>query len=543
LLALGINKGDKIASVSNNRYEWNFLDMGMLQIGVVHVPLYPTISETDYKFILNDAEVKMIVLSDETLFQKINPLIQNLPQIKIYTFNEVAGAKNFSEIIALGKQQLNTKKIEQIKAEIKAAELATLIYTSGTTGTPKGVMLSHANIMSNVIAVEHFPPVDQTCKALSFLPLNHVYERMLTYLYMYLGVSVYYAESIDTIGENLKEIKPEIFSTVPRLLEKVYDRIVGMGSKLKGIKKVMFFWALRLGEKYELNRKNGGWYEFQLKIANKFVFSKWREALGGKMRAMVSGSAALQPRLARIFWAARLYVLEGYGLTETSPVIAVNTLEPGNAKFGTVGPLIKEVQVKIAPDGEILIKGPNVMLGYYKKPALTAEAIDAEGWFHTGDIGMLEDGKFLKITDRKKEMFKTSGGKYIAPQPIENAFKESRFIEQIMVVGEGQKFAAALIVPSFSFLKDWCGRKNIPFSTHEEMIKNTEVLERIKKEVGQLNQRFGHVEQIKKFELLPQEWTINNGELTPTLKLKRKFITTKYQYLIDKMYKNDSTNS
>ncbi|HVA98483.1 MAG TPA: AMP-binding protein, partial [Bacteroidia bacterium] len=377
---------------------------------------------------------------------------------------------------------------------------------------------------------------DSTAKALSFLPINHVYERMLTYLYMYLGVSIYYAESIDKIADNLKEIKPEVFSTVPRLLEKVFDKIVATGSELRGIKKALFYWSLNLGLRYELNGKNGWWYELQLSIANKLVFSKWRAALGGNIKAIVSGSAPLQPRLARVFWAAKIIVLEGYGLTETSPVISVNTTEKGDAKFGTVGPIIKDVEVKIAEDGEILVKGPNVMLGYYKRQDLTDEVIDKEGWFHTGDIGLVEDGKYLKITDRKKELLKTSGGKYIAPQPIENKCKESHFIEQLIVVGDGQKFAGAIVMPAFQYLKEWCLVKNIPYTSNEEIIKNPLVIGRFQKEIDKLNPNFGHVEQIKKFELIADEWTVNTGELTPTLKLKRKVILAKYKDLIDKMY-------
>ncbi|MEO6883088.1 MAG: long-chain fatty acid--CoA ligase [Bacteroidia bacterium] len=537
LLQAGIKAGDKIATISNNRYEWNFLDMGMLQIGAIHVPIYPTISEADYRFILNDAEVKLVFVSSEELFLKIKNIASEIPTINnLFTFDSVIGAKSWTEILEAGKKVFSTTNLNALKAAVKPDDIATLIYTSGTTGTPKGVILSHKNIMSNVIAVEDLPPIDNQAKALSFLPINHVYERMLTYLYMYLGVSIYYAESIDKLIDNIKEVKPEVFSTVPRLLEKIYEKIVATGSGLKGIKKIIFFWALNLGLRYELDGKNGWWYAYQLSIANKLVFSKWREALGGNVRAIVSGSAPLQPRLARVFWAAKIIVLEGYGLTETSPVISVNTTAKGGAKFGTVGPIIKDVEVKIAADGEILVKGPNVMLGYYKRPDLTVEVIDSEGWFHTGDIGLLEDGKYLKITDRKKELLKTSGGKYIAPQPIENKFKESHFMEQIMVVGDGQKFAGALVIPAFPYLKEWCNRKNIPYTSNAEMIKNPLVIARFKKEIGIMNPNFGHVEQIKEFALIADEWSVNTGELTPTLKLKRKFILAKYKNLMDKMY-------
>ncbi|HWZ23035.1 MAG TPA: AMP-dependent synthetase/ligase, partial [Cytophagaceae bacterium] len=411
-----------------------------------------------------------------------------------------------------------------------------LIYTSGTTGTPKGVMMTHTNIMSNYKACVPLMPVNNTHRALSFLPLCHIYERMLSYLYMSVGVSIYYAESMDTIGENLKEVKPHMFTTVPRLLEKVYDRIVAKGSEQTGLKKMLFFWALNLGLKYNIQGGNGFFYDIQLAIANKLIFSKWREALGGNIKAIVSGSAPLQPRLARVFWAAQIPVMEGYGLTETSPVITVNRCQPAENRIGTVGPLISGVEVKIAADGEILTKGPNVMKGYYKRPDLTKEAIDADGWFHTGDIGEFTEGIFLKITDRKKEMFKTSGGKYVAPQLIENKFKESKFIEQIMVVGDGQKFPGALIVPAFDVLRKWSAMKNIHYTDDAEMIKNSVIIERIQKEVNELNEHFAQYEKIKKFVLMPRLWTINDGELTPTLKVKRKIINTKNKDLIEGMY-------
>ncbi|MCK6650696.1 MAG: AMP-dependent synthetase/ligase, partial [Bacteroidia bacterium] len=414
--------------------------------------------------------------------------------------------------------------------------LLTILYTSGTTGNPKGVMLSHHNLISNSLASQNLCPFQSHWKALSFLPLNHVYERMLTTLYMYLGISIYYAESIETIGDNLKEVKPEVFSTVPRLLEKVYDKIVAKGADLTGIKKKLFFWALDLGLAYELNGANGWWYEMQLKLANKLIFSKWREALGGNIFAVVSGGAALQPRLARVFNSAQITVLEGYGLTETSPVIAVNNFLPNGIKFGTVGPVIDGVTVKIAEDGEILVKGPNVMLGYYNRPDATAEVIDSEGWFHTGDIGMFEENRFLKITDRKKEIFKTSGGKYIAPVMIENKLKESPFIEQAMVIGENQKYASALIVPAFAFLKEYCQRKNIPFTSNEELIKNEQIKARIIREVEKVNEHLAQYEKIKNPQLLAREWSIDKGEMTPKLSLKRKVIMAANKELVDKIY-------
>jgi long-chain acyl-CoA synthetase len=537
LLSLGIQPGDRIANISNNRPEWNIADMGMLQIGVIHVPIYPTISETDYKYILNDAGVKLVFVSDKDLCLKIQGILKDVPSIQaVYSFDKLAECPHWTEITNLGIQYPCIEKLATTKSAINEYDLATLVYTSGTTGKPKGVMLSHKNIVSNVLASQRLAPLTATDKALSFLPLCHTYERMLTYLYMSMGVSIYYAESIEKISDNLKEVKPAVFTTVPRLLEKVFDKIMAKGKDLTGIKKGLFFWALNLGLKYELRGANGWWYELQLKLANKLIFNKWREALGGNVKVVVSGSAALQIRLARVFWAAKIPVLEGYGLSETSPLIAVNNFEDDNVRFGTVGPVIDGVQVKIAGDGEILAKGPNLMMGYYNRPDLTMEIIDSEGWFHTGDIGILEDNKFLKITDRKKEMFKTSGGKYVAPQPLENKLKESNFIEQVMVIGENQKFVGALIVPSFSYIKSYCAIKEIPFTSQEDIIKNPTIIQKIQEEVATINADLGHVEQIKKFELLSKEWTVDAGDLTPTQKLKRKIIFEKNSALIDKIY-------
>lgn len=537
LLQLGMKPGDKIATLSNNRPEWNFLDLGMLQAGCIHVPVYPTISDADLKYILHDAEIKMIVVSDEPLYNKVISAAGNeLPEKGIYTFNKVTNRKHWSEISAAGKTNRDDARLQSIKDAIKPDDLATLLYTSGTTGVPKGVMLSHMNIISQLIAAEHLCPVGPGGRALSFLPLNHVYERVLSYLYMFKGVSIYYAESIEKVADNLKEVQPHIFGCVPRLFERVYDRIVGKGSELTGIKKKLFYWSLDLGLRYEAYGKNGAWYEFQLKIARKLVFSKWREAMGNNVMVAISGGAALQPRLARVFWAAGIPVLEGYGLTETSPVIAVNTLKPDGLCFGTVGKPLDKVTVKIAEDGEILCKGPNVMLGYYKQPVLTSEVIDSDGWFHTGDIGTWVDNKYLKITDRKKEIFKTSGGKYIIPQMIENKLKESRFIEQAIVIGENQKFAAALIVPSFGFVTDWCKRKGLSCETADAIIQSSEVRERIKEEVEIINRTLGSFETIKKFELLPAEFTVDAGELTPKLSLKRRVILEKNKVIIDKIF-------
>ncbi len=537
LFNIGINKNDKIAIISNNRPEWNFADYASQQCGAISVPIYPTISLKDLIFILNDAQVKLVFVSSIELYEKVKEASQQAPSVKfIYSFNEIKDVKHWKELYENGRNNPAKDKIEQIKASIANNDLLTILYTSGTTGTPKGVMLSHDNLLSNSFATQNLAPFQKHWTALSFLPLNHVYERMLNTLYIYLGLGIYYAESLETIGDNLKEIKPQVFATVPRLLEKVYDKIVAKGHEQTGIKKALFFWALDLGLKYELEGANGWWYEFQLNIANKLVFSKWREALGGNVQAAVSGGAALQPRLARVFNAAKIMVLEGYGLTETSPVIAVNSFKPQGIKFGTVGDVIDGVTVKIAEDGEILVKGPNVMLGYYNRPDATAEVMDNQGWFHTGDIGTFIDNRYLKITDRKKEIFKTSGGKYIAPIMIENKLKESSFIEQALVVGENQKYAAALIVPSFLALKDWCAKNHINYNSNEELITKKEVIDLIDNAIAEGNKTLAPYETIKRITLLPREWTIEKGEMTPKLSLKRKVIMEANKQLVDKMF-------
>ncbi len=536
-LALGVQKGDKIATITFNRPEWNFLDMGITQIGAIHIPIYPTISEADYKYILNHAEIKYVFVAGEDLFRKIENILPEIPSLKdIYTFKNLHGFKHLNELIRLGWQNPAREKLAEIKASVKPDDVFTIIYTSGTTGTPKGVMLSHTNIISNFIGVSGIPPIGYNSKALSYLPLCHIYEHMLNYMYQYLGVSVYYAENMGTIADNIKEIHADILSTVPRLLEKIYDRIIKKGRKLTGFKKKLFFWAVDLGLKYELDSANGWWYEFKLRIANMLVFSKWREALGNNLRTIVSGGAALQPRLNRIFWAARIPILEGYGLTETSPVIAVNHFGKNGLKFGTVGPVLPGVEVKIAKDGEILTKGPNLMLGYYKEEELTKKVIDPDGWFHTGDLGQIEKEGQLKITGRKKEIFKTSFGKYINPGQIEDKFKESSFIDTLIVLGENQKFAAALIVPDFNDLKSWCENKGIEYTTNSEMINNLQIKKRFKKEIDFYNTFFGETEQIKKWELMESEWTSFSGELTPTLKIKRSYISKKYESAINKLF-------
>lgn len=536
LMKLGIEKGDRIAIISSNRTEWHLTDLAALQIGVVNVPIYPNITEEDYAYILNDCGAKVVFVSNTELLNSIENIKANVPHLKhIYTYDKIEGKNHYSAVIELGKNE-NTDSIATIKNQITEDELATLIYTSGTTGKPKGVMLSHKNLVSNVLASEERLPIGDNYRILSFLPLCHVFERMIDYLFIYKGISIYYAESIETIADNLKEVKPHLFATVPRLLEKVYDKIVAKGSDLSGIKKALFFWALELGLEFDPQEDKGWWYNFRLKIANKLIFSKWREALGGNVVAIVSGGAALQARLARVFTSAQIPILEGYGLTETSPVIAVNSLLKDGTKIGTVGKPLANLDVKIADDGEIIVKGPSVMMGYYNLPDESKAVFDENGYFHTGDIGELVNGQYLKITDRKKEIFKTSGGKYIAPQVMENKFKESRFIEQIMVVGEGEKFAAAFIQPDFLFLKDWCDRKGLACNTNKDMVSNERVIARIQREVDSMNENFSNYEKIKKFELLSEPLSIDSGELTPTLKLKRKNILAKYQDLYTKIY-------
>ncbi|MBK0370044.1 AMP-dependent synthetase/ligase [Flavobacterium agrisoli] len=539
LLRMGVKKDDKIALItSNNRTEWHIMDIGILQIGAQNVPIYPTISAEDYQYVLNHSESVYCFVSDEEVLAKVNEIKANVPTLKeIYSFNDLASCKNWSELLELGADESNQQEVENLKNSIQASDLATLIYTSGTTGRPKGVMLSHENIVSNVLnSACRIPFEEGKSVALSFLPICHIFERMVVYIYQYYGVSIYFGESTDKISENLQEVKPTVMTAVPRLLEKVYDKIYAKGTELTGIKKKLFFWAIDLGLRYEPYGANGFWYEMQLKIARKLIFSKWQEALGNRLELIVSGSAALQNRLTRIFAAANIPVVEGYGLTETSPVIAVNDLRNHGFKIGTVGKLIPNLEVKIAEDGEILCKGPNVMMGYYKEPEKTAEALQ-DGYFHTGDIGEIDSEGFLKITDRKKEMFKTSGGKYIAPQSIENLMKQSRFIEQIMVIGEGEKMPAAFIQPNFDFVKEWAKIHKISLGkSNEEIIENPEVKKRFKEEIDSLNQKFGHWEQIKRFELTPDVWSIEGGQLTPTLKLKRKVVKEIYKDLYAKIY-------
>ncbi|WP_298476867.1 long-chain fatty acid--CoA ligase [uncultured Maribacter sp.] len=538
LLKLGVQPNDKVAIISlTNRTEWNIMDVGVLQLGAQNVPIYPTISEEDYAYVLNHSEAKYCFVSCDEVFKKVKAVKSKTPHLKeVYSFDNLSDCKNWNEVIELGADTSNQEEVEKLKNNVKAEDLATLIYTSGTTGKPKGVMLSHENVVSNAIeSSARFPIEDGKTRSLSFLPLCHIYERMLIYLYQYRGVSIYYAEAMDKISDNLKEVQPHVMTAVPRLLEKVYDSIIAKGAALKGIKKMIFFWAVEVGLKYEPYGQNGWWYEKKLALARKLIFSKWKEALGGHLNLIASGSAALQPRLARIYNAAEFGVMEGYGLTETSPVISVNDMRKNGFKITSVGKLIGRTEVKIADDGEICVKGPQVMMGYYKDPEKTATVI-IDGYFHTGDIGEIDENGFLKITDRKKEMFKTSGGKYVAPQLLENRFKQSRFIEQLMVVGEGEKMPAALIQPNFEFIREWAKLHHLALESNEEIISNQKLIDRIQEEIDLANEDFAKWEKVKQFRLTPDVWSIEEGHVTPTLKLKRKIIKEKYKALYNDIY-------
>jgi long-chain acyl-CoA synthetase len=527
-----IQAGDKVAIISNNCPEWNFVDLALQQIGAISVPMYPTITSSDYEYIFDHASVKMIFVGDQTIYDKAKVVSGDR---SIISFDDIEGVVKFNDFLAKG-DNLDLMDLEKSKTSIRPDDLFTIIYTSGTTGRPKGVMLTHHNVLSNVLQVgKIFTPNKGTSRVLSFLPLCHIYERSASFAFLFMGFSVYYAESMEAIGDNLKEVKPHLFNTVPRLLEKIYDKIVAKGYELSGVKKTLFFWALDLGLKYDPAKSMGSWYDFQLKLANKIIFSKWREALGGEVLQINSGASAWQPRLSRVFWAAGIKVCEGYGLTETSPVISASICNFEEIRIGWVGKLIEDVQVKIASDGEIIVKGPNVMQGYYREPEQTAEALK-DGWFHTGDIGEL-DGTYLRITDRKKEMFKTSGGKYVAPQVMENKFKESSLIDQLVVVGENKNYPAALIVPNFEALKEYCKHKGIPYTSDVEMISKQEIIEKYDREIETANKFFAKWEQVKRYKLLGNSWSIETGELTPTMKLKRKVIHQKYESEIEGIYK------
>ncbi len=547
LLNLGLSRHDmkvenqdKIALISKNRCEWLMLDLACQQIGVILCPVYPTTNVNELQFIFNDSQVKLVFISGQDILEKVADIRPHVPSLReVYSFDDLPGAVYWKAILGFA-QPADFQQLDKIRKSIRAEDCATIIYTSGTTGTPKGVMLSHRNIVSNVMnSIDSFPFKENSeGRALSFLPLNHIFERMVSYIYIHSCISIYYAESLETIGENLREVKPDIFCTVPRIVEKLYEKIMSKGAELTGIKKKLFNWAVTLGDAYDNSKNQGIGYNLQLALANKLIFSKWREALGNNVKFVITGGAACQVRLIRIFTAAKIPLYEGYGPTENSPVISVNCQFKGGTKFGTVGPILQGQEVKLEADGEICVKGPSVMLGYYKRPDLTAETI-VDGWLHTGDIGVMVDGKYLKITDRKKELFKTSGGKYVAPQPIENRMKESPFVEQMMVVGADQKFVGALIVPSIPNLKEWMRHKGITFTTNEDAIHHPMVLELYRELIDSFNKFFNQVEQVKRFELLPNEWTINSGELTPTLKLKRKVIMEKYRDVLGRIYNNN----
>lgn len=531
------DKADKIAIISPNCPEWVFIDMAVQQTGAILVPVYPTTNPIELEFILKDSAAKIIFVKNKELLEKVLTVADRVPNLQnIYSFDEIEGVDNWKSLLVNEPELL--QQVAEVKAAISPKHVATIIYTSGTTGLPKGVMLSHENIYTNVqFSKQSFPFPDAPLKkVLSFLPLNHIFEKMVTYIFLFSGISIYYAESMETIADNLREIKPDGFTTVPRLLEKVFEKIMAKGRELTGVKRKLFFWAVDLAEKYDNNVSGGIWYKTQLALANKLVFTKWREALGGNISFIISGGAACQVKLLRIFNAAQIPVYEGYGPTENSPVICVNRRMPkSDTKFGTVGPPITGIEVKLAEDGEILVKGPTVMVGYYKRPDLTAEVIIDE-WLHTGDIGTWDSGRFLKITDRKKELFKTSGGKYVAPQVIENKLKESNYVEQVMVIGADKKFVAALIVPAFPMLRQWMRENNIAFESNEKAIKNPEVINLFTDLVYTFNKYFNHVEQIKKFDLLPYEWSIDTGEMTPKMSLKRKVVLEKYKDAVEKIY-------
>ena len=547
LLNIGVRKNDKICIISANRPEWSLVDMGINKIGAVNVGIYPNITRNEYKYIINDCGAKIVFVGSEEIYNNIQGLENEIKCLDhIFSFDEIEGVPNWLDLIEKGVVSPKADEMKKIQSTIDDEDLFTLIYTSGTTGNPKGVMLNHKNVISQITTLKEKLPIGIDDRAISFLPLCHVFERMIEYFYMFKGVSIYYARSLETLGDDLKIIQPTIMPTVPRLLEKVYDKIIAKGSELSGIKNKLFFWAVELGLKHEYNGANGIWYEFKLKIANKIIFKKWREAVGGRIRFIVSGASALQERIARIFTAAKMPILEGYGLSETSPVISVNLAHTNDAHYGTVGTVIPGVEVKLVHEegmkdgeGEITVKGPNVMMGYYNKPEETKKVIDENGWFHTGDIGRLIKGRYLKITDRKKEIFKTSGGKYIAPQVMENKFKESRLIEQIIVIGENEKHPAALIMPAEEGVKFWCKKHNIPFTNMKEIILNKKVLEKYEKEIEHYNTFFSPYERIKRFELIGEPWSVDGGELTATMKLRRKNILGKYEYLYNKIYRNE----
>ena len=539
LLASGIKKGDRVATIINNRPEWNFFDMAISLVGAVQVPIYPTVSETHMRFIFDDAAISGLIINDESVWGRIKHVTKEIASLElVVSIDSIEGILGMDDLLLKYRQFHPEKEVLEIATTILPVDLVSIIYTSGTTGKPKGVMLSHQNLVSNFKALTEILKQQPASQAVSVLPLCHIYERILNYTYQNCGTAIWYIDGFDKLGEGLAEAKPEIFCAVPRLMEKLFDSIMVKGRDLKGFKRLVFYNAIAIGQQYEPDQKFSLWYNIQLWFARKLVFRKWHEALGGNLVSIVSGGASLNPRIARTFWAAGFKIMEGYGLTETSPVVAVSNFIKGGVRIGTVGLVLPGIEIKFVEDGEILVRGPNVMLGYYNRPDRTAEVIDTEGWFHTGDIGHLVDNKFLQITDRKKEIFKTSGGKYIAPQVLENRFKESAFIEHILVIGENRKHPSAIIVPSFEYLKNWCRVKRIRYSSDKEMIYLPRVISRIEEEINEINQHFGHHEQIKKWEIISEKWTVDSGDLSPTLKLRRRFLTNKYAILIEKMYEN-----
>lgn len=539
LIELGIEVGDKVAFIVSNRPEWNIIDMACMQIGAINVPIYPTISQEDYHYILNDCEAKLVFLDGVAVMNKVTNVLSDIPSVKyLYTMVDREKYPYFDQIIALGTLHPHKEELERRKAAVKSSDCMTLIYTSGTTGTPKGVMLSHSNVINQVLGVYDIIPCKPGTIAFSFLPECHAYERMLIYTYQYLGMAIYYAESLATLADNIKELRPSMMCCVPRVLERFYEGIIASGKKMHGLSRAIFFWAVSLAERYKIDPDKRDWlYNLKLRIADKLVYAKIRQKIGAdRFERVVSGAAALNHKIAAFFSAIQMPVFEGYGLTETSPVIAVSNKGAHQREVGCVGPALRGVDVKITEEGEIICRGHNVMMGYYKHPELTAEVIDSDGWFHTGDMGQFNENGLLMITGRIKSLFKTSGGKYINPDVIETKFMGSKLIEQVVVVGENQKFAGALIVPSFAYLKSWCAKEKIRFTTPEMIIKTPEVQKLFFKEVQELNKGLGETEKIKKHVLLADEWSVSNGLITPTLKVKRRAITTKYKDVIEQMF-------
>jgi long-chain acyl-CoA synthetase len=537
LLKMGLSPGDKAVILAANMPQWNFVDYGCQQAAIISVPLFPTIGTSDLKYILQHCEARIVFISEKAAYQRLEEIREELPHLQhIVSFKQIDGVKHFSELLETGKQHVIEADLIKIKGQIKEDDLFTILYTSGTTGKPKGVMISHKNLLSNVMICKDIAPFTTKWRALSFLPLNHVYERFLNTVYLFQGVSIYYAENFETIGENCREIHPQIFVAVPRVLERVLEKIIAAGEKLTGLKKRIFDWSLNLATNFELHGANGPWYEFQRKIADVLVFKKWRAAIGGEVDLVVSGGAALNPRIERIFTCAGIDLLQGYGLTETCVVVSVNRYQKAKRMFGSVGLVVENSQVKIADDGEILMKGPSLMLGYYKDPEATAEVIGKDGWFHTGDVGMFVNNQFLKITDRKKEIFKSSAGKYISPASIENKLKESKYIEQSMVIGEGQKFVSALIVPSLASFREYCDKNNIVWQDEATMAEHAELKKIIADHVKIINENLAPFEQVKRYRLLNRSWGVESGELTPKLSLKRKVIAEKNRGVIDEIF-------